>query len=68
MKKNKKTKTERKSAIKRGEKRAARLKKTQAEMPAKKARLIAERKYKEKKIQEAIMKLVETRKEQIGKV
>ena len=62
MKKDKRTPTQKKAAIKRGKKRSDRLKKTQAEKPERKAKIIAEKKAQEKKIQDAIDKLLQSRK------
>lgn len=61
MKKNKLTTTQRKAAAKRGEKRAARLRKTQSEKHLKQAKLAAEKKAKERKFREAMQKLMESR-------
>jgi hypothetical protein len=61
MKKNKLTTAQRKAAAKRGEKRTARLRKTQSEKPLKQAKLAAEKKAKEKKFREAMQKLMESR-------
>jgi hypothetical protein len=61
MKKNKLSPTKRKAAIKRGEKRSARLKKTQAEKHVRKSTLLAEKKNKDRKFRETMQKLLESR-------
>lgn len=61
MKKNKQTTAQRKSTAKRGQKRAARLKKTQSEKHVRKAKLVAEKKSKDKKFREVINKMMESR-------
>lgn len=61
MKKNKKTKKQRKAAIKRGQKRADRLKITREENKLKKTKLQIDKKVKEQKIREQISKLLESR-------
>jgi hypothetical protein len=61
MKKNKLTTAQRQSAAKRGQKRAARLKKTQGEKHIRKAKLVAEKKSKDKKFRDAMQKLLESR-------
>lgn len=61
MKKDKRTPSQKKASLKRSTKRSMRLKKTQAEKPARKAAFIAEKKHKAKKIQDAMDKLLQTR-------
>lgn len=61
MKKNKLSSTQRKAAAKRGEKRAARLRKTQKEKPIKQAKTLLIKKTEEKKIRETIDKLLQSR-------
>ena len=61
MKKNKKTKTERKADLKRGTKRSERLKKTRALKHARKEIELDKRRYMHKKQDEEIMKILESR-------
>lgn len=62
MKKDKRTPVQKIAALKRATKRSLRLKKTQAEKPAKKAALVSEKKYKAFKFQETMNKLLQSRK------
>lgn len=66
MKKNKKTAAQNKSAVKRGAKRSARIKKTQGEKNTKKMVIIAEKKRLEQKQNEEIMKIINSRRESIS--
>ena len=61
MKKNKQTKTQRKAAIKRSQKRADRLKRTKEENKLNKTKLQIDKKIKEQKIQEQISNLLKGR-------
>lgn len=61
MKKNKLSSTKRKAAVKRGEKRAARLRKTQKEKPIKQAKALLVKKAEEKKIRETMDKFLQSR-------
>lgn len=61
MKKNKLSTAKRKASAKTGQKRAVRLKKTKEEKHVKKTKAIVEKKVKEKKFQEAMQKMLESR-------
>ena len=61
IKKNKLSSAKRKSAVKRGTKRALRLKKTQKEKPIKQAKALLAKKEEEKKLKETIDKLLQSR-------
>ena len=61
MKKNKLSTAKRKASAKTGQKRAVRLKKTREEKYIKKTKSFAEKKAKEKKFQEAMQKMLESR-------
>lgn len=61
MKKNKQTKTQRAAAQKRGKKRSDRLKKTQKDKHLRREILVSEKKQKDKKFQEMMDKLMQSR-------
>lgn len=61
MKKDKRTFAQKKASIKRGEKRTARLRKTQAEKPLRKAAILEAKKKQEMKFKEAMSKLMQAR-------
>lgn len=61
MKKDKRTSAQKKSALKRATKRGLRLKKTQSEKSERRSALIADKKHKAKKLQDAIDKLLQDR-------
>lgn len=61
MKKNKLSSAKRKSAAKRGEKRTARLRKTQKEKPFKQAKVLLAKKEEEKRYVETMNKLLQSR-------
>lgn len=61
MKKNKLSTKQRIAAAKRGQKRAERLRKTQKEKHVRKAKVLAEKKAKEKKFREAMDKIMQFR-------
>ena len=61
MKKNKLSPTKRKAAVKRGEKRAARLRKTKKEKHVRQAKTLAEKNAKDRKFRESMDKLLQSR-------
>ena len=61
MKKNKKTEKQKKASVKRGSKRAVRLKKTQGEKHIKKLAALEEKKKIQKKEEEELMKILQSR-------